>query len=108
MQDNNISILLEKNGRLSISKRNKHINNRYFFVIDRVSQCDLEIELLPTNRMWDDILTKLLNDISFKEFRAEIMNCLVEYEEESAHEDSGNTTGVSNTNAYVQTGCYRS
>jgi hypothetical protein len=37
-QDNKSSILLEKNGKASSIKRKKHINIRYFFIIDRVSK----------------------------------------------------------------------
>ena len=33
-QDNKSAILLEKNGKLSSSKRMKHINVRYFFIKD--------------------------------------------------------------------------
>jgi hypothetical protein len=35
-QDKKSSILLEKNGKASNSKRTKHINIRYFFITDRV------------------------------------------------------------------------
>jgi hypothetical protein len=35
-QDNKSSILLEKNGKASRSKRTKHINIRYFFITHRV------------------------------------------------------------------------
>jgi hypothetical protein len=37
-QDNKSSILLEKNGKASSSKRTKHINIRYFFITDRVKK----------------------------------------------------------------------
>jgi hypothetical protein len=37
-QDNKSSILLEKNGKASSSKRTKHINIRYYFITDRVSK----------------------------------------------------------------------
>jgi hypothetical protein len=35
-QDNKSSIILEKNGKASSSKRTKHINIRYFFINDHV------------------------------------------------------------------------
>jgi hypothetical protein len=35
-QDNTSSILMEKNGRSSCSKRNRHMNIRYFFIKDQV------------------------------------------------------------------------
>ena len=44
MQDNKSSILLENSGKLSISKRTKHIETGYLFVTYRVSQGDMEIE----------------------------------------------------------------
>jgi len=37
-QDNKSSMLLETNGKASSGKRTKHINIRYFFITDRVSQ----------------------------------------------------------------------
>jgi hypothetical protein len=37
-QDNKSSILLEKNGKASSSKRTKHINTRYFFITDIISK----------------------------------------------------------------------
>ena len=41
IQKSNSAILLEKNGKLSSSKRAKQINTRYLFVMYRVSQSDL-------------------------------------------------------------------
>jgi hypothetical protein len=37
-QDNKSSIILEKNGKSSSSKRMKHINIRYFFITDHVKR----------------------------------------------------------------------
>jgi hypothetical protein len=37
-QDNTSSIILEKNGKASSSKRTKHINIRYVFITERVSK----------------------------------------------------------------------
>ena len=36
MQDNNSTIRMVKNGRLSCSKRTKHIKNRSFMINDRI------------------------------------------------------------------------
>ncbi len=46
-QDNQSSILLEKNGRASSSKRTCHNNIRYFFVADRVQNGEVSIEYCP-------------------------------------------------------------
>jgi hypothetical protein len=37
LQDNSSSILLEQNGRASSGKRTRHINIRYFLIMDRVN-----------------------------------------------------------------------
>ena len=37
LQDNRSSMLLERNGKASSSKRTRHINIRYFFITDRVN-----------------------------------------------------------------------
>jgi hypothetical protein len=42
-QDNKSSILLEKNGEASSSKRTKHINIRYFVITDRVSKEEVSV-----------------------------------------------------------------
>jgi hypothetical protein len=50
-QDNNSSIILEKNGRASSSKRMKHINIRYFFIADRVSKEEVSVVWCLTGDM---------------------------------------------------------
>ena len=43
IQENNSATLLGGNGKVSRSKRNKHINTRHLFVTYRVVQGELEI-----------------------------------------------------------------
>jgi hypothetical protein len=50
-QDNKSSILLEKNGKASSSKRTKHINVRYFFITDRANKGEVSIVWCPTGDM---------------------------------------------------------
>ena len=42
-QDNNITIILEKNGKASISKRTKDINTWYFFITGRVINIEASV-----------------------------------------------------------------
>jgi hypothetical protein len=72
-QDNKSSILLEKNGKASSSKRTKHINIRFFFISDRVSQGELSVLWCPTGDMVGDYATKPLQGALFKKFRDQIM-----------------------------------
>jgi hypothetical protein len=65
-QDNKSSILLEKNGRASSSKRTKHINIRYFFITDRISKNELSVVWCPTGNMIGDYATKPLQGAVFK------------------------------------------
>jgi hypothetical protein len=42
-QDNKSSIILEKNGKASSSKRTKHINIQYFFITDQVHKEEVSV-----------------------------------------------------------------
>ena len=75
-QDNQASILLEKNGKASSSKRTKHINIRYFFVTDRIAKGELRVEWCPTMEMIGDYMTKPLQGALFRKFRDLIMGVL--------------------------------
>ena len=55
MQDNTLTILLAKNGRLSSSKRTDHIKNRYFIITDKIGKGEIIIQYCPTGDMWADI-----------------------------------------------------
>ena len=65
---------LEQNGRGSSGKRTRHINIRYFFVIDRIKANELRIKYCPTEMMVADFYTKPLQGKLFRLFRAIILN----------------------------------
>jgi hypothetical protein len=73
-QDNQSTMLLEKNGRGSSSKRTRHINVRYFFVTDRIKANELSVEYCPTGEMRGDFFTKPLQGSLFRKFRNSVMN----------------------------------
>ena len=64
-QDNQSAILLENNGRSSSSKRNKHLNIRYFFITDQIKKGHLHIEYCPTDNMVADFLPNLFKARNF-------------------------------------------
>ena len=73
-QDNTSSILIEKNGRSSCTKRTRHMNIRYFFIKDEVDAKRVRIEHCRTDVMLADFFTKPLQGTPFKKLRDEIMN----------------------------------
>ena len=73
-QDNQSTILLEKNGKLSSSRRTKHLSIRYFFITDRINKGDLQVEYCPPTDMIADFFTKPLQGKLFLKFRSMIMN----------------------------------
>ncbi len=75
-QDNKSTMLLERNGKASSSKRTKHINVRYFFITDRISKGEVRVEWCPTNEMIADFMTKPLQGSMFKNFRDVIMGAI--------------------------------
>jgi hypothetical protein len=72
-QDNKSSILLDKNGKASSSKRTKHINIRYVFVTERVSKEEVPVVWCHTGDMSGDYATKPLEGALFQKFRDQVM-----------------------------------
>jgi len=64
---------IENNGQLSMSKKTKHMEIRYFYVKDRVNGNDIKIKYCPTEKMIADFLTKPLQGELFRKFRAVLM-----------------------------------
>ena len=72
-QDNISAQLLENNGMVSMGKRSRYINIRYFWIKDRVDGNEIKIEYLPTHIMLADYYTKPLQGSRFKVLREYIM-----------------------------------
>ena len=82
-QDNKSSILLKVNGKMSSSKRMKHIKSKYFFVTDKVAKGEVVIEHKPTKEMWIDVNTKPKQGTPFKIDRDYLMNCPINVPDET-------------------------
>jgi len=84
LHQNNVSAeLLEINGKFSCSSKTKHIKAKIFFVKDKVDDSDIVIKDCPTEVMWADIMTKPKQGKVFREMRAVLMNCHVNYIDKS-------------------------
>lgn len=73
-QDNQSAILLEKNGRMSSSKKTRHIEIRYYFVTDNIQRGRMRVAYCPTNDMTADVNTKPLQGSKFRAFRDGMLN----------------------------------
>ena len=80
-QDNKSTLILEKNGKASSSKRTKHIMVRYFFVKDKIEKGEVAVKYCPTEKMRSDVLTKPLQGKKIRKMRSMLMNCLEDYYE---------------------------
>jgi hypothetical protein len=103
-QENKSTELLMTNGRFSSGKRTKHINVKFFFIKDRIIIKEMREVHQPTKEMWADVLIKPLQGRAFKEMRARLMNCKVNYEEEQARIDHEQANGKGSTNKRTATG----
>ena len=72
-QDNKSTILLEKNGKKSSSKRTRALNIRYFFLTDQIEKGNITVEYCPTDQMIGDFWTKPLQGKKFQDFKKQIM-----------------------------------
>ncbi len=75
-QDNKSAILLETKGRASLSKQTKHIEIRYYYIVDRIANGDLSIVWCPTDKIIADFLTKPLQGKVFQKFRDVLMGAV--------------------------------
>ena len=91
-QDNQSAILIEKNGRRSSGQKTKHMDNRFFWIKDRVESEGIKIEYCPTAQMLADFFTKPLQGNLFRTFRDIVMG----YKHiMSLHDDRSNSENVS-------------
>jgi hypothetical protein len=81
-QDNMSALSLEKNGRVSSSKRIKHIKAKYFLIKDSYGAGKIDIKFCPTDKMWADVLTKLLQGQKFRDMWVFIQNCPQDYDDD--------------------------
>ena len=70
------------NGLLSSSSRTKNIKARYYFIKEKVNECEVEIKYCPTDQMWSEVLNKPKKGNPFKKYRSMLMNVPVEYDDE--------------------------
>ena len=57
-QDNQSTIRLEVNGKMSLGKKNKHVSSRFFFITDKIARGEVDVEYCPAEKMWCDVLNK--------------------------------------------------
>jgi len=86
-QDNMSALSLEKNGRVSSSKRTKHIKAKYFLIKDYYDAGEIDLRYCPTDSMWADVLTKPLQGQKFRDMRAFLQNCSRDYDDDFEREE---------------------
>jgi hypothetical protein len=80
-QDNMNSLSVEKNGRVSSSKRTKHIKTKKFLIKDYYDSREIDLRYCPTDVMWADVLTEPLQGQKIRDMRAFLQNCSRDYDD---------------------------
>ncbi|KAL7531354.1 hypothetical protein ACHAWF_003735 [Thalassiosira exigua] len=75
------SIRLELNGRTSSTNRTRQLNVKFFHIKDMVDRGEPAIEFCPTEEMWADVFTKLLQGqgSTFRLTHRKLLNCEENY-----------------------------
>jgi hypothetical protein len=81
-QDNMSAILLENNGKLSSSKRTRHIKIKYYHMKEKKDDGEIRFEHCPAEQMWADINTKPKQGAAFREFRGHVMGITADYNDD--------------------------
>ena len=63
-------MLMENNGKYSITKQKKQIQVQYFFIKDRIDNGDLSLKYCPTGEIFADFFTNPLQGATFRRFWA--------------------------------------
>ena len=82
MQDNKSNVLLAKNVRFYISKRNKPTKNRYFMIKDKIGSGAIFIQYCPAGDMCANINTKAIQEKMFYKIRGLLMGIGEDYADE--------------------------
>ena len=72
-QDDKSTTLMACNGKLSCSKRSRHMNIRYFHIKDLMDKGEVEVECCPTQKMLADFFTKPLQGNLFQKFKRVVL-----------------------------------
>ena len=72
-QDNQSTILMERNGKYSCRKKTCHIDLRYLFITDQIKQKEVSVKYSPTEEMDDDYFTKPLQEALLRRYRSKMM-----------------------------------
>jgi len=78
-QDNQSTIKMLENGRRSCGKRSRHIQQRFFWISDRLKGHEVEVRYCPTSLMLADFYTKPLQGSLFRNMR-DISQGVAEYD----------------------------
>ena len=62
-----------------VQKRAKHVRTMYLFITNKIEACEVSLKYCPTDKIWADILMKLMQGKAFKEMKANLMSCAVNY-----------------------------
>ena len=68
-QDNQSAMKIEQNGKKSSRQKTKHMDNRYFWIKDRLESEGIEVKYCPTGIMVADFFTKPTQGKLFRQFR---------------------------------------
>ena len=72
-QENQSTIRLSDNGKVSSGRGTRHINIRYFFITDKIARKEIAVLYCPTKEMVADFFTKPLQGELFYKFGDQIM-----------------------------------
>ena len=72
-QDNQSAMKIIKNGKRSSGQKTKHMDNRYFWIKDRLKSEEIQVIYCPTTKMIADFFTKPLQGNLFRKLRDVVM-----------------------------------
>ena len=99
-QDNQSAMKVIQNGKMSSGQKTKHMDNRYFWIKDRLNTEGIKVEYCPTEKMIADFFTKPLQGNLFRKLRDVILgyNHISDLEKFEKCEEASSQERVSSKN----------
>jgi hypothetical protein len=97
------TLSLGENGRVSSSKRSKHIKAKYFLIKDYYDVGQVDLRYCSAVEMWADVLTKPLQGQKFRDMHAFLQNCSRDYDDDIEQDEDERGRARQSMNHQVKT-----
>ena len=84
-KDNQSTVGLDVNGRISSGKKTNHLSSSFFFITENIAKGEVYVNYCPTEKMWCDLLNKPNQRAPYRLDCSHLMNVPLYYDDKIDH-----------------------